>query len=137
MLKALAHDNSGRPVAVLGLSKMNIAKLKQGLPIHFDMQESLGVDLKCIIFFGKTEDDMQKMFTKGMMRGEISIGKIKRDKPLSLREELIEATEGLLETVGDLHDKRNVSGGTYQSEELDSAITRTRKALKDMKPEGS
>lgn len=120
MIKALVNDEGGRRVLMFGLSKMNLQKLKQNFPIHFDMKEDLGVDMRCLIFYGKNEDDMQKAFMKGIT-GDIEI---KRDNPLSLREELIKATEDLV---------REVDNGTLVDLVDMGTLWRVKQALKNIK----
>lgn len=58
MIKASAKDpKTGKNVMILGLSEMNIEKLKNGYPIRFD-SDNFGVPGKVFIFYGKTEQSM-------------------------------------------------------------------------------
>lgn len=60
---------------VLGLSDINMEKLKQGLPILFKLRE-LGnefPDVEVMIFNGRTEPEMQKMFMELVVPGETVI----------------------------------------------------------------
>ena len=56
MLKALAGNH-----IILGLSGTNIARLKIGQPIKFNLK-ALGLeDREIYIFYGETEKDLKKM----------------------------------------------------------------------------
>lgn len=58
MVKIRAQLNDGNPLLAFGLSAMNIAKLKDGQPIHIDLAE-LGLVGKVFIFYGETEELMR------------------------------------------------------------------------------
>lgn len=58
MIKAKAGDT-----LVFGLSEMNIRALKDGKPIMVDLGD-IGGKGKVVIFYGVTEDDMQRDFQK-------------------------------------------------------------------------
>lgn len=62
MIKATTKDSNGNPVLILGLSKMNMQKLKEDMPIAFDTSAVGLPQMKVIIMYGKTEADMAKMF---------------------------------------------------------------------------
>ncbi|MGC3945292.1 MAG: hypothetical protein QM762_12400 [Chryseolinea sp.] len=53
MIKALKDKT-----IVLGLSETNIQKLKQDLPIKFNLKELGLTDHDVVIFYGKSESDM-------------------------------------------------------------------------------
>lgn len=47
-----------------GLSEENIKRLKENKPIMIDMSKFGIPGKKCIIFYGKTEQEMQREFTE-------------------------------------------------------------------------
>jgi hypothetical protein len=55
----------GKNLIGFGLSELNIDLLKKGKPISIDLKE-LGMSGKCLIFYGKTESDMEKDLKKFM-----------------------------------------------------------------------
>lgn len=55
MIKASATSKEGRKMMLLGLSKKNVEKLMEGLPIQFDMSP-FGFEGLCVIVGGETED---------------------------------------------------------------------------------
>lgn len=61
MLKAKATLADGRPLYVLGLSELNLQRLREGKPIFFDMCE-IGGTGQMVIFWGETEVEMAKLF---------------------------------------------------------------------------
>jgi hypothetical protein len=123
MIKALAHDEAGKPVVFLGITDRNVEKLTQGMPIHVDLRELGGeVEVRILIFHGKDEEALEKL----MLKDGTSVGTIKRDKPLSLRDEFIEAVDGLLEQVGKV-------ASSYQTSALISAVKKTKDALERMR----
>lgn len=56
MLKLKAQGDNG-PVLILGLSALNLERLKEGMPIKFKMGE-LGLEGEMVIFAGSTEGEM-------------------------------------------------------------------------------
>lgn len=64
MIKATTKDANGKPVLILGLSEMNLQKLKEDMPIAFDTAAIGLPEMKIIIMYGKTEADMAEMFKK-------------------------------------------------------------------------
>jgi hypothetical protein len=64
MLKMFAKgEKNGRPMCliVLGLSHMNIQKLKEGRPIKFNGADiGISSDIEFMIFAGETEQSMQR-----------------------------------------------------------------------------
>jgi hypothetical protein len=65
MLKAVAHSDTGETLVILGLSDINVEKLKEGLPILVEMEE-LGFKGKLAIIYGETEDALAKQFKDNM-----------------------------------------------------------------------
>ena len=63
MIKATAGSEDGRKFVLLGLSDMNLTKLREGKPIHVGSAE-LGIAHDIIIFWGATEDAMAAELTK-------------------------------------------------------------------------
>lgn len=60
MIRALATSKHGSKVLLLGLSEMNVRKLKQGLPIHV-LGEEVGLPgISVVIMYGETEDSMRE-----------------------------------------------------------------------------
>lgn len=57
MIKAIANTKEGRKILIMGLSDLNVEKLTEGKPIHFDL-EPLGMEGAIVILHGKTEDDI-------------------------------------------------------------------------------
>lgn len=55
MFKATAKLKDGRMLLVCGLSDLNLARLKEKLPIVFDA-DSLGIAAKVLIFHGENEN---------------------------------------------------------------------------------
>lgn len=65
MIKATGGGEDGRKFVLLGLSEMNVGKLREGKPVHIFGAE-LGIAHDIIIFWGPTEDalaaDLSKHF---------------------------------------------------------------------------
>jgi hypothetical protein len=60
MVKFVASTN-GKTLIGLGLSRMNLQKLKEGKPILVDLASlNLPYDAEVMIFYGKTEQTMAK-----------------------------------------------------------------------------
>lgn len=60
MIKATMTKDDGRTLVILGLSAMNIIKLKEDKPIFIDL-EKLGIKgIEVFIFTGDTEQTMAK-----------------------------------------------------------------------------
>lgn len=59
MIKAKATLNGNRPLYLFGLSALNLAKLRQGLPIVVAL-ETLGGVGEVLITFGETEADITR-----------------------------------------------------------------------------
>ena len=72
MLKATGTSAAGRRFVLLGLSDINLDKLRQGKPIHVFGPE-VGLDADLILFSGPTEDEMAKELVK--------LGGIRNDPP--------------------------------------------------------
>ena len=107
MIKALAHDESGKPIVFLGITDGNVEKLTQGLPIHIDLMDLGGeLEVRMLIF---------------MLKDGTSVGTIKRDKPLSLRDDLIAAVDEFLNAVGDIDG-------------LEDLVDRLQEAVDNMRP---
>lgn len=69
MIKAKATLKDGRPLIVLGLSKMNLKKLKEGYPIKFNLNE-IDLEGEVLIFCGKTEQHILRDFEKAGIKIE-------------------------------------------------------------------
>ena len=70
MLKATGTSKAGRRFVLLGLSDINLDKLREGKPIHVFGPE-VGLDVDLVIFSGPTEDEMAKELEKlGGIRSE-------------------------------------------------------------------
>lgn len=50
----------GKTLLGLGLSKENVEMLKKGNPIHVNLNEMGIKDVDMLIFYGETEEDMQR-----------------------------------------------------------------------------
>lgn len=62
-----------QPLIGLGLSEGNLKKLREGKPI-FIMREELGIDFNLLIFWGKTEEEIQrKLKDIGMINDKTNI----------------------------------------------------------------
>lgn len=59
MLKAALKTKSGRSLVILGLSHVNLQRLKEGKAIKIDGNE-LGISVDISIFSGETEQTMAK-----------------------------------------------------------------------------
>ena len=55
MIKAVMQNNEGKNILLLGLSRDNLSRLKQGKPIHINGSE-LGFDNDVIVVYGETEE---------------------------------------------------------------------------------
>jgi hypothetical protein len=60
MIKATAQFPDGRKVLILGLSDMNITKLREDNPIHIFGAEMGGGYPDVVIVWGTTEDEIRK-----------------------------------------------------------------------------
>ena len=64
MLKAMMQNNEGKNILLLGLSRENVVRLKEGKPIHINGDE-LGFENDVILVYGETEEqiyeDLQPM----------------------------------------------------------------------------
>ena len=60
MLRATVKQKDGRMMLILGLSELNIIKLKQGQPIHHWMDDMGLNGYDIVIFTGKDEKIMTK-----------------------------------------------------------------------------
>jgi len=58
MIKFTAKTGDGRDLIMIGLSELNIEKLKQGMPIAIEGKDLGMPTLMVSIFYGKTEKDM-------------------------------------------------------------------------------
>lgn len=68
-------SNGNKPLIGLGLSEGNVKKLRKGKPI-FIMKEELGIDFDLLIFWGRTEKEMEKKLREiGMITDETDIKK--------------------------------------------------------------
>lgn len=79
MVKFLATSPDGRQMLGIGLVRGNVARLTEGLPIHFSKEE-LGVrDLRVddiVIFFGETEQAIETEFReKGFVSAETIVNR--------------------------------------------------------------
>lgn len=63
MVKAIYKRKDGKPVLLMGLSDVNIEKLREGKPIVFDL-EPLGLEGSVAIMHGKTEEDIAEELSK-------------------------------------------------------------------------
>lgn len=59
MIKCVIKRENNGPLIVFGLSKMNIEKLKDGMPMKINLKE-LNLDGEVYIFAGETEAEMMK-----------------------------------------------------------------------------
>ncbi|RPJ39493.1 MAG: hypothetical protein EHM35_02285 [Planctomycetaceae bacterium] len=59
MIKAAGISKDGRHFVLIGLSNMNISRLREGKPLHIFGAE-LGTSHDIIIAWGNTEDDITK-----------------------------------------------------------------------------
>ena len=68
MIKAVGKSPDGSPMIFLGISALNVEKLKEGKPILVNLAD-LGLEGKIAIIYGETEDeierDLQTQFTIG------------------------------------------------------------------------
>ena len=59
MIRAIATGKDGRQVLFLGLSDLNVQRLKEGLPIHM-YGEEIGAKVDVVIVYGATEDAIRR-----------------------------------------------------------------------------
>ena len=74
MLIAISQDGKGRPVIVLGLSDMNIKKLREGNPIFHSPEDNAAmkaVDASVIIIQGPTEEILAEMLRRVLSQGGV------------------------------------------------------------------
>ncbi len=60
MVKAVTTLNNGRKLIVIGLSDLNLEKLREGQPIKVSLDKQLDMPLAAdiAIMYGKTEEDI-------------------------------------------------------------------------------
>lgn len=46
---------------VIGLEKMNVERIKMGMPFHQDLQELMGLPYQVFIIYGDTVEDLQNL----------------------------------------------------------------------------
>jgi hypothetical protein len=66
------NPKNGNQIFMLGLSRENINRLQQDKPIHikkYTHGEGVPEGWDIVLFFGETEQEMQKMFVKHGMIG--------------------------------------------------------------------
>lgn len=63
MIRGRGDREDGKPSFVFGLSAENVKRLKQGSPIHFDLN-TVGGEGDVTIFYGETEEEMIKVLRK-------------------------------------------------------------------------
>jgi hypothetical protein len=61
MIKATCHDKNGRTIALLGITDMNIVKLREGKPIQIHGEEMGLGPIDIWIITGKDESEIQQM----------------------------------------------------------------------------
>lgn len=59
MIRAVATKVDGSKLLVLGITKENVERLKQGRPIHVE-GAPMGVDTSVVIYYGETARDLIK-----------------------------------------------------------------------------
>ena len=123
MIKALAHDQEGKPIAFLGIDARGIELLMDGHPIHVNLAEMQeGLDVTLVILYGKDQEALKdQLLGKNQ---EASVGKEKHDMPLSIRQEFMKDAEKLIGMVDELSDRHP---------ELEDAITKAKSSLSLMK----
>lgn len=62
MIKAVCHGEKGRKIALLGITDMNIARMREGKPIQIHGEEMGLGNLEIWIITGKDEAALQEMF---------------------------------------------------------------------------
>lgn len=62
MIKAVINTG-GKPLLLLGLSRMNIEKLTEGLPIKIEGSE-VGMEVDIALVYGETEDQIRRDLVK-------------------------------------------------------------------------
>jgi len=118
MIKALAHDQEGKAVVFLGITDKNVEKLREGMPIHVDLRDfNEELEARILIIHGATEEALEETLIGD---GKVSVGTVTRDKPLSLRDELIASVDALLNVV------ERIDG-------LEDLVERTQKAVNLMR----
>lgn len=60
MLKARLQSDQSGDLYILGLEAGNITKLKDGAPIILNLKELQGPDVRIMLCFGETHDDIKK-----------------------------------------------------------------------------
>jgi len=71
MIRLAGHNSkTKRPMIIIGLSDINVAKMREGNPIHIHADD-MGFAGEIIIFNGPTEDDMAKM-----IKDNFDVGKV-------------------------------------------------------------
>lgn len=63
MIKAILARGRGRSLVFLGLSEMNVVRLREGQPIYIDGRE-LGLDHDIAIHYGPTEEQIEAELTE-------------------------------------------------------------------------
>jgi len=72
MIRMLGHNSkTKRPMIILGLSDINIVRMREGKPIHIHADD-MGFAGEIVIFTGKTEDDMAKMILENFEVGRFT-----------------------------------------------------------------
>ena len=99
MIKALAHDQEGKPVVFLGVDEKGVELLKQGLPIKIDFNEiDPGLfDCTTIIFYGKDAEELKDIMLGKNRDAEVK--KERHDAPLSVRAEFMKRVEALIQDL--------------------------------------
>jgi hypothetical protein len=60
MIKFSAFSHDGKKLVGIGLSEMNLQKLREGCPIKIGGDEVDVLDTEILIFYGKTEKEMHE-----------------------------------------------------------------------------
>ncbi len=72
MIIARAKRQNGGEILMLGLSKQNLNRIEEGMPLHVRREvhgDGIPEGWEIVIFTGKTEQEMQKMFVEGGLIG--------------------------------------------------------------------
>lgn len=66
MIKAVAHNEAGSKILILGLSTANLEKLQEGKPIAFpttELEKAVGFEM-IVILWGDTEQEIVEAIRK-------------------------------------------------------------------------
>jgi hypothetical protein len=60
VIRFRAEPEGRKPIVFLGLSDMNLTRLRAGQPIRIDARDAIGLGVEVVIYHGATEVDMTR-----------------------------------------------------------------------------